>query len=388
MSRPLSSINGLTIHIPKSLEGVAPVSPNHSDFAYEPYSWLGLDAVLEPGSVVYDCGAAHGLMSVLAAKRATSGVIHAFEANPAVLPITRELFETNDAQIVLNAVCVGERSGLDVEFYGAPGLDCVASSRHPVVTRVHAEAATVRVPMIALDHYAAACGQWPTLLKLDVEGSEYVALQGATDILRRLPHLQIETHGSQMIGDGASVEGLCTLLESLGYPLFDLQRGEPTTAREFADAHPVLPGYLLASIRLRDAQFLAGLRHRHQALRTLHSDRERHHQAMQQARTLVNSDAPLAIPILEAVLSQSPSHAEAHYLLAFALQSTHSNPAKARTHYEQALALGFDAFWVHYNLGALLLDTPDRALAAEHLRKAEDLHPEHEGVRFYLAQLP
>jgi hypothetical protein len=42
---------------------------------------------------------------------------------------------------------------------------------------------------------------------------------------------------------------------------------------------------------------------------------------------------------------------------------------------------------VHYNLGALLLETGDRRAAGEHLHKAKALNPAHEGVAFYLRQL-
>jgi FkbM family methyltransferase len=386
-TNPVSRINGLPLHIPPSLQGVAPVSPNDADFAYEVHSWLGLCAVLEPHSVIYDCGAAHGLMSAMIATVVKQGEIHAFEANPDVLPLTREVLEKNHAQVVLNAVCVGERSGFEVEFYRAPGLSCVASSRHAVVASVHPQAMVARVPVVALDDYAAARGHWPDVIKIDIEGSEYVALQGASRILGRRPHLLIETHPAQMIGEGASLEALCSWLEAMGYPLFDLQGGALMGGRDFAAAYGWLPGYLMASVRLREDGFVERLAGRHREMKDRYASRERHQAAMQQARTMLEGEPLQAVPLLEEVLRQTPAHAEAHYLLAFALQSARQDAGSARNHYLAALAHGFDAFWVHYNLGALLLETGDRRAAGEHLHKAKALNPAHEGVAFYLRQL-
>jgi Methyltransferase FkbM domain len=51
----------------------------------------------------------------------------------------------------------------------------------------------------------------PDLLKIDVEGSESRVLQGAADVLRRRPHLVIETHGP-------TVERECVeILRASGY---------------------------------------------------------------------------------------------------------------------------------------------------------------------------
>lgn len=383
---PVSRINGILLHIPQSLAGVAPVSPNDADFPYEAHSWLGLSSVLQPQSIAYDCGAAHGLVSAMIATIVNRGEIHAFEANPQVLPVTREVLDKNNTAGVLNAVCVGEQSGLEVEFFSAPGLNCVASSRHPVVAAVHAQAAVVRVPVVALDDYAAERHCWPDVLKIDIEGSEYVALQGATRILERRPHLLIETHPGQMVGQGASLDALVRWLERLDYPLFDLQGGVLIRAEEFAMRYYEQAGYLMASMRLLEPAFVSDLCARHREMTLRYADRARHQAAMQQARKMLDADALQAIPLLEEVLRQTPAHAEAHYLLAFALQAKRQNADSARSHYELALRHGFDAFWVHYNLGALLLDS-DRIAAGQHLRLAKALNPAHEGVDFYLRQL-
>jgi hypothetical protein len=72
----------------------------------------------------------------------------------------------------------------------------------------------------ALDDVVARDGLAPPdLLKIDVEGAEAGVLQGAAEVLRRRPHLVIETHGH-------AVERACVdVLAPLGYrPLVVTQR--------------------------------------------------------------------------------------------------------------------------------------------------------------------
>ncbi|MDX1978705.1 MAG: FkbM family methyltransferase [Bryobacteraceae bacterium] len=378
-----SLVNGMQISIPRSLEGVAPVSPNNLDFAYEPYCWLGLDAVLGEGGIAYDAGAAHGLMSVMMRKRVGErGKVHAFEANPSTLPVTREVLSANGCEVVLSNLCVGDASGGEADFYCAPGLDAVASSRNVKIAAKFPGAQRIRVPLVALDDYAAQHSHTPAVIKLDIEGSEHLAVKGARRIMERShPHWVIETHPEQM-GEGTSLVGMCELLEHSGYELFDLYNGTAIRGRDYAKQHERKFGYLMACVRIPE-----GLRDRHRQLKARFADRERQEQTMVEARRLAGADPSRAVRLLRIVLAETPGLAEAHYLLAFSLQALRSETGAAIAHYETALRLGFDPFWVRYNLGALLFDSGERDAAREQMLMARELDPAHEGVRFYLNQL-
>ncbi|MCZ2149191.1 MAG: FkbM family methyltransferase [Bryobacterales bacterium] len=380
----VSLINGVRLHVPASFARILPVSPCETDFPYEIHSWVALEAIVEAGEVVYDAGASYGIFSVMLARAGAE--VHAFEANPDVLERQRELVESNGLRVTTVPVCVGERSGGEVEFYRAPGLASVASSRHAVVKRMHGEASMVRVPLLALDDYAASKGHVPGCLKIDVEGSEWMALEGARRLIETArPDIVMETHPRQMIG--ATLGDLCGRLERWGYPLFDLVGGQMMEGAEFARAYAALPGYVLASSRLAEREFVGGLSRRHEAMKRRWAVREGQAETIRQAKKLMDGGAASAIPLLEQVVANCPDHAEGHYLLGFCLHVGKREVEGALAHYEQALRHGFDPFWVEYHIGALLYESGRREEAGGHLKRARALDPRHEGTKALVEQL-
>lgn len=382
-SRACSLINGVRLHVPAAFARILPVSPCETDFPYEIHSWLALEAVVEEGEVVYDVGASYGILSAMLARAGAE--VHAFEANPDVIERHREFVECNGGGVVTQAVCVGERGG-DVEFYRAPGLSSVASSRHSVVRRRHGEASVVRVPLLALDDYAASRGHVPGCLKIDVEGSEWMVIEGARRVMEAArPDIVMETHPQQLIG--AEMEGLCSRLEEWGYPLFDLVSGRMMEGAEFSRVYAASPGYVVASLRLEGKEFRESLIRRHEAMKRRWAGREGQAERIREAKRLMDGDAVSAIPLLEQVVASCPDHAEGHYLLGFCLHVGKREMEGALAHYEEALRHGFDPFWVEYHMGALLFESGRREEARAHLARARELDPVHEGTRVLMGQL-
>jgi FkbM family methyltransferase len=382
--RSVSLINGVRLHVPAPFARILPVSPCGTDTAYEVHSWLALEALVEEGEVVYDVGASYGILSVLLARAGAE--VHAFEANPDVMERQRELVESNGLRVTTVPVCVGECSGGEVEFYRAPGLASVASSRHAVVMRMHGEASVVRVPLLALDDYAASRGHVPRCLKIDVEGSEWMVMEGARRLIEAArPDIVMETHPQQMIG--ATLGDLCSRLERWGYPLFDLVGGRMMEGSEFARVYAASPGYLLASSRLAGKEFRERLSQRHEAMKRRWAVREGQAEAIREAKKRMDGDVAGAIPLLEEVVGKCPDHGEGHYLLGFCLHVGKRDVEGALGHYEQALRHGFDPFWVEYHIGALLFESGRREEARGHLERARALDPRHEGTNALVAEL-
>ena len=143
------------------------------------------------GGVYYDVGANVGYFAIeMAVLTGQAVTVVAFEPQ-------RPLFEAIEATIALNEVggtvrvldvLVGDREGVADLFLSAATIHASAvddSGRNPQSVK--------RVEMITLDGLIARGAPPPTMIKMDIEGSEHLALRGAREVLREArPHIFIE----------------------------------------------------------------------------------------------------------------------------------------------------------------------------------------------------
>jgi methyltransferase FkbM-like protein len=161
------------------------------DFAHHTRLYLGLyeielnrhlRAFCRPGLRAYDVGAQIGYDALILA-RLTRAPVVSFEADAALA------------------------HGMAVTFAANPALAPLLTARHATVARASSAAGEV-----ALDDVAREQGVMPGMIKLDVDGGELEALEGAARILRDgRPHLVVETHSPQLERDCA------LLLRDAGY---------------------------------------------------------------------------------------------------------------------------------------------------------------------------
>jgi FkbM family methyltransferase len=144
-------------------------------------AWLKSN--IREGDLAVDCGAHHGMISLLFAKWVgTAGQVVAFEALPTNAEIVRNNVELNGFKhIEVRQQAVGREPG-SIRFT----LDSNASvarngSKH-----------TVEVPIVNLD--AVFTDRKPDFLKIDVEGHEIEVIRGAKNVMATKPALAIEIH--------------------------------------------------------------------------------------------------------------------------------------------------------------------------------------------------
>lgn len=144
-------------------------------------AWLKSN--IREGYLAVDCGAHHGMISLLFAKWVgTSGQVVAFEALPTNAEIVHKNVELNGFKhIEVRQQAVGREPG-SIRFT----LDSNAS-----VARVDVKH-SIEVPMINLD--AAFPDQLPDFIKIDVEGHEIEVLKGAHRVMSSAPAFNIEVH--------------------------------------------------------------------------------------------------------------------------------------------------------------------------------------------------
>jgi FkbM family methyltransferase len=182
------------------------------------YPWIDIDIIsqfnmIEPGAVVFDLGANHGFYSVLFAKMAGSkGRVYAFEPFPVMGDVIKFNARLNDVRIDVYDV------GLSKEKKDATAsltAQCIALDQF---------GDSVKISLDSLDNYGHLV---PSFLKIDIEGAEIDALEGAKKLLEHRPNIYLEVHTSFLKHFGRRVEEIFEVLPLSDYFCYVMAPGKP-----------------------------------------------------------------------------------------------------------------------------------------------------------------
>jgi FkbM family methyltransferase len=182
------------------------------------YPWIDIDIIsqfnmIEPGAVVFDLGANHGFYSVLFAKMAGSkGRVYAFEPFPVMGDVIKFNARLNDVRIDVYDV------GLSKEKKDATAsltAQCIALDQF---------GDSVKISLDSLDNYGHLV---PNFLKIDIEGAEIDALEGAKKLLEHRPNIYLEVHTSFLKHFGRRVEEIFEVLPLSDYFCYVMAPGKP-----------------------------------------------------------------------------------------------------------------------------------------------------------------
>ena len=167
---------------------------------YEPEIRHVLSSVLGPGDAFIDCGANIGYWSVIASRRITDPRrVVAVEASAAMFRRLSENAALNDSAFTCVNAAIWSTSGQEVDFAAHDAFHSWGSADPETSAHLRAEGfRTERIETISIDDLVARyVPAEPRLLvlKVDVEGSEEVALAGAADALSMNTLLVYEDHG-------------------------------------------------------------------------------------------------------------------------------------------------------------------------------------------------
>jgi FkbM family methyltransferase len=160
--------------------------PIRRDIYFGDYERKELDLIerrLEPGDTVMEIGAGIGFLSAYCARSIGNERVHAYEANPGLLPIIEEVHSRNGVRPRVVHALLGRGDG-EREFFLEN--DYWASS----LVRRSAGARPVRIRQIDLESELRRIA--PTFLIVDVEGGEYELLREAD--LAGVAKLCLEVH--------------------------------------------------------------------------------------------------------------------------------------------------------------------------------------------------
>lgn len=201
------------------------MAPWYQENLWEPPVQLALRDLCRPGDVAFDVGANFGgLTTVMSRRVGPKGVVCAFEASPRIVgKCQRNLVLNGCNNVQLYHAAVYHKSHTKVPIYLGNHLnDSIYSSQQ-------GESAAYEVQTLALDDFVEQVGLTPNLVKMDIEGAEFDAVQGMLKtIARAKPHLILETQPE---------DSRCLhLLREHGYVAIDLNTyREVVTAADYPE---------------------------------------------------------------------------------------------------------------------------------------------------------
>lgn len=198
---------------------------------WEPTVQLALSDLCKPGATVFDVGANAGALSLLMSRLVgLRGRVFAFEASPRIVDKTTYNLAVNacaNVQLFHNAVY--SQSGETLFIYEGSHLN-------DSLKRNETGNPGMRVKTVALDDVVEKWDAVPTVVKMDIEGAEFDALQGF--------HKTIERHHPHIILEQSPDDMQChDLLTGLGYRAIDL-----ATYQEIKTAADFPPGSFIANV--------------------------------------------------------------------------------------------------------------------------------------------
>jgi FkbM family methyltransferase len=204
---------------------------------YDPWESQLVQKLLCPGDIFLDIGANIGYYSMLASlKVGDNGQVIAFEPVPELQKKINETIRGNQiTNILVTPYAVGKSHGeLSLYLYegtaeGQSQSNLGSASIVPSSSRPK----MLTVPLINLDEFldAASRGggfyrQRIRLIKMDIEGAELDALQGATQLLNNTnaPDLIVEINPYLLRRQGLESQALTQLLNEHGYRMYTISR--------------------------------------------------------------------------------------------------------------------------------------------------------------------
>jgi FkbM family methyltransferase len=189
---------------------------------YEPVETAWIQSRLVPGDVVVDLGAHVGYYTLLCAKLVGShGKVFAFEPFPEHFELLKRNIKANGYEnVALVRMAVADTTGTrhlflsednsgDHRIFGAGG---------------HRRA--IEIETITLDDYFRGNSMPIALIKLDIQGAEYAALQGMLRVLsrNRVAALLTEFWPRGLLAYGVEPERYLNLLLAQGFRLLEVDR--------------------------------------------------------------------------------------------------------------------------------------------------------------------
>lgn len=172
-----------------------------------------LDSISK-NDIFYDIGANIGIYAMFAADKIGSGNVVAVEPHP----INVQRLHSNAKLNSFNNITI-----LDYAFFDSDKIQSIREINEEAGEgkhHIHTGSGTIDVNVDRGDKVISECNlESPTVMKIDVEGTEYRVLKGMKDSIfsEKCRLIYIELHHNKMIMYGDRVEEIFNILENAGF---------------------------------------------------------------------------------------------------------------------------------------------------------------------------
>jgi len=201
-------------------------------------SWLSL---ISPNETIWDVGAHVGIYTMLAARKVgRHGRVVAWEASPKNFENLKIHIEQNQLRnhcYLLNWA-IDDGASSEVRFKLDPKSQGGDSHRIATDSQIDKASPMVRVPAASLDQWIKVLKVVPSLIKIDIEGAEGLALSGAKELMSgkcgSRPLIFLSVHPHFLWEFNWQVEELDPFVAEMKYQVLDI-KGENTTMIEHSE---------------------------------------------------------------------------------------------------------------------------------------------------------
>jgi|GEM_PF-1633585 len=186
--------------------------------------------ILSAGMTAVDCGAHVGYYSLLFSKLVKDGKVFSFEPDPYNFEILKQNIALNGCRnVVLEKLAISDKTGYAQFFLNEDNLGA-----HSIISQPNFKD-RIEVKTIRLDDYFANWNAPIDLIKMDIEGAEFIALGGMPKIMQSGSlSIIMEFFPEMIIKNGGNPVELINRLRSAGMNLFIIhpETGNPEPAND------------------------------------------------------------------------------------------------------------------------------------------------------------
>ncbi|MGH2569249.1 MAG: FkbM family methyltransferase [Bacteroidota bacterium] len=204
-----------------------------------------LRQVLQPNDICLDIGAHGGAWAVPLSRLVPDGLVYAFEALPYyanVLDLTVKILGRKNV-VVLNKAVVDKSRRVKIAYRDNQSRDLKGFTH--IARLEDSTGAAVEVEGVILDSLLETTeDQRIRFVKMDIEGAEFLALQGASKLIQKWrPFFFIELWQKYCANYGYSISEVFQFFSEVGYESFTFSEGlrfVPKEAKDYSGKGDVL----------------------------------------------------------------------------------------------------------------------------------------------------